>query len=52
VIGALLDEANVATVQGSAFGLGPYLRIAYALDDTSLQHACEAIRQFSLTLAG
>ncbi|OPA90089.1 aspartate aminotransferase [Pseudomonas fluorescens] len=43
---ALLDEANVAVVHGSAFGLAPYLRIAYALDDDSLSQACEAIRQF------
>ena len=43
---ALLDEANVAVVQGSAFGLGPYLRIAYALDETSLHKACEAISRF------
>ncbi|MGY2290956.1 pyridoxal phosphate-dependent aminotransferase [Pseudomonas sp. SDO528_S397] len=43
---ALLDEANVAVVHGSAFGLAPYLRIAYALDDASLLRACEAIRQF------
>ena len=42
----LLDEADVAVVHGSAFGLGPYLRIAYALDDESLRKACEAIRQF------
>jgi aspartate aminotransferase len=43
---ALLDEANVAVVHGSAFGLGPYIRIAYALDDASLRQACEAIRNF------
>ncbi len=43
---ALLEEANVAVVHGSAFGLAPYLRIAYALDDDSLLQACEAIRQF------
>ncbi|WP_269476029.1 hypothetical protein [Pseudomonas poae] len=30
----------------SAFGLAPYLRIAYALDDDSLLQACEAIPQF------
>jgi aspartate aminotransferase len=52
VVNALLDEAGVATVHGSAFGLGPYIRIAYALDDTSLQQACEAISRFSQTLAG
>jgi len=43
---ALLDEADVAVVHGSAFGLGPYIRIAYALDDASLRRACEAIRMF------
>jgi aspartate aminotransferase len=43
---ALLDEQGVATVHGSAFGLGPYLRLAYALDDGTLQQACDAIEQF------
>ncbi|MFK7165181.1 pyridoxal phosphate-dependent aminotransferase [Acinetobacter baumannii] len=43
---ALLDEANIAVVQGSAFGLAPYFRIAYALDDESLQVACNAIKEF------
>ena len=50
VVNALLDEAGVATVQGSAFGLGPYVRIAYALDDTSLRRACEAITGFCSAL--
>ena len=48
VAGALLDEANVAVVHGSAFGLAPYIRIAYALDIDSLRDACQAIRQFCL----
>lgn len=43
---ALLEEANVAVVQGSAFGLPGYLRIAYALDDDSLKAACQAIHKF------
>ncbi|MGN8140180.1 pyridoxal phosphate-dependent aminotransferase [Pseudomonas sp. 22105] len=43
---ALLEEANVAVVQGSAFGLPGYLRIAYALDDESLRAACVAIHSF------
>ncbi|WP_340523671.1 pyridoxal phosphate-dependent aminotransferase [Cupriavidus necator] len=50
VAGALLDEANVAVVHGSAFGLGPYIRIAYALDTESLRQACLAIQQFCLSL--
>lgn len=47
---ALLEEANVAVVHGSAFGLRPYIRIAYALDNESLRKACEGIRQFCLSL--
>lgn len=50
VVNALLDEAGVATVHGSAFGLGPYIRIAYALDDKSLLRACTAIQDFCGTL--
>ena len=47
---ALLVEADVPVVHGSAFGLGPYIRIAYALDDASLSRACEAIRTFCASL--
>lgn len=43
---ALIEEANVAEVHGSTFGLSGYLRIAYALDDDSLQAACRAIEDF------
>ena len=50
VVDALLDEANVAVVHGSAFGLGPYLRIAYALDDESLRLACIKIQEFCTAL--
>ncbi|MBI3145607.1 MAG: pyridoxal phosphate-dependent aminotransferase [Pseudogulbenkiania sp.] len=50
VANALLDEANVAVVPGSAFGLAPYIRIAYALDNDSLKQACEAIGRFSQSL--
>ena len=42
----LLNEQGVGTVHGSAFGLGSYLRIAYALDDASLQKACRALETF------
>ena len=43
---ALLEEAHVAVVHGSAFGVGPYIRIAYALDDDALKAACLAMRDF------
>ncbi|WP_244115494.1 pyridoxal phosphate-dependent aminotransferase [Burkholderia gladioli] len=51
VVDALLDEAGIATVHGSAFGLGPAIRIAYALDDASLARACEAIAGFCASLS-
>lgn len=47
---ALLEEAQVAVVHGSAFGLGPYLRIAYALDAPSLLAACAAMARFCRAL--
>ncbi|ARO32401.1 aspartate aminotransferase A 2 (plasmid) [Rhizobium sp. NXC14] len=43
---ALLEECNVAVVHGSAFGLGPYIRFAYALDTDTLRIACDGIRHF------
>lgn len=46
VVNALLDEADVAAVHGSAFGLGPYVRIAYALENEALMKACRAIQDF------
>jgi len=49
---ALLDEADVAVVQGSAFGLAPYVRIAYALDTESLRQACLAIQRFCRAVLG
>ena len=49
---ALLDEANVAVVHGSAFGLAPYIRLAYALDTGSLRQACQAIQRFCISLSG
>jgi aspartate aminotransferase len=52
VAGALLDEAGVAVVPGSAFGLGPYIRIAYALDDEALINACRAIQHCCRSLTG
>ena len=45
VAGALLDEANVARFTGSAFGLGPYVRLAYALDDEALVQGVQRDRE-------
>ncbi|WP_206106400.1 aminotransferase class I/II-fold pyridoxal phosphate-dependent enzyme [Pantoea agglomerans] len=43
---ALLKEKGVSVVHGSAFGLGPYIRIAYAIDDAMLSQACQHIIDF------
>ena len=47
---ALLEDQGIATVHGSAFGLGPYLRLAYAADDEALAVACESIESFCRSL--
>lgn len=45
----LLNNANVATVPGSAFGTPGYLRLSYALDNASLK---KALTQLKVALAG
>lgn len=46
IVTALLEEAGVAVVQGSAFGLQGYFRISYATSDELLSSACERISNF------
>ncbi|MGI9392596.1 MAG: pyridoxal phosphate-dependent aminotransferase, partial [Parvibaculales bacterium] len=43
---ALLQEAGVAIVHGSAFGLSPFFRISYATDEKTLKTACTRIGEF------
>ena len=40
----LLDDAGVAAVQGSAFGMSPAMRISYATSEDLLRTACERIQ--------
>jgi len=42
----LLEKANVAVVQGSAFGLDGYFRISYATSMEKLKEAMQRIRSF------
>jgi aspartate aminotransferase len=42
----LLAEQQVATVQGSAYGMSPHVRISYATDVATLNEGCERIAQF------
>ena len=48
---ALLEEKLVATVQGTAYGMSPYIRISYATDTESLREACSRIQDFCRGLA-
>ncbi|MBM3644804.1 MAG: pyridoxal phosphate-dependent aminotransferase [Alphaproteobacteria bacterium] len=43
---ALLEEKHVAAVQGSAYGMAPYLRLSYATDLETLREGCARIRAF------
>ena len=43
---ALLEEKFVATVQGTAYGMSPYLRISYATNTENLREACGRIQEF------
>ncbi|MBP2167063.1 aspartate aminotransferase [Erwinia toletana] len=40
----LLNNAHVAVLQGSAFGMPGFLRIAYAIDDALLDLACSQLK--------
>ena len=42
----LLPAEGVAAVHGSAFGLGPNLRISYATSNAVLEEACRRIQRF------
>jgi aspartate aminotransferase len=47
---ALLEEAHVAVVQGSAFAMSPHIRISTATADAVLARACERIAEFCARL--
>jgi aspartate aminotransferase len=47
---ALLEERQVATVQGAAYGMSPYFRISYATDLESLREGCKRIEEFCADL--
>ena len=47
---ALLEEKQVATVQGTAYGLSPFFRISYATDTDTLREGCRRIAEFVASL--
>ena len=50
-VAKLLEKANVAVVQGSAFGLDGYFRISYATSMEKLKIAMERIKLFCESLS-
>ncbi|MBM9400155.1 pyridoxal phosphate-dependent aminotransferase [Gluconacetobacter azotocaptans] len=47
---ALLEEQQVATVQGAAYGMSPFFRISYATDTDTLREGCRRIAEFVSSL--
>lgn len=47
VVQALLDEAEVATVQGEVFGLSPFFRISISLEEPIIQKGLDRIEAFA-----
>lgn len=43
IVNFLLEEANVATVSGSAYGMSPYLRISFACSIEQIEKGCQSI---------
>jgi aspartate aminotransferase len=39
----LLEDAHVAVIQGSAYGLSPYFRISFATSQRAIEAAIEAV---------
>lgn len=47
----LLEDAHVALVSGSGFGLSPYLRLSYAVSEEALMQGCRRIEKAVLQLS-
>ncbi|MBS1038773.1 pyridoxal phosphate-dependent aminotransferase [Gluconobacter cerinus] len=48
---ALLEEQQVASVQGGAYGMSPFFRISYATDRETLKEGCRRIADFISSLS-
>jgi aspartate aminotransferase len=51
LIGYFLDEAQVAAVNGEAFGLSPAFRVSYATSEENLIEACTRIQEACAALS-
>jgi aspartate aminotransferase len=50
VVEALLEEAEIAAVPGTVFGLSPFFRISYALEMGGLREGMDRLQKFALGL--
>jgi aspartate aminotransferase len=50
VVGYLLTSAGVATVDGAAFGLSPYVRFSLAVSLAAIEEACDRIQRACVAL--
>jgi len=48
----LLEDYNVATVPGGAFGLSPFFRVTFAVSDDDINEACKRITEACKALNG
>jgi aspartate aminotransferase len=48
----LLEEYNVATVPGEAFGLSPFFRVTFAVSDDDIHESCKRIQDACKALSG
>ena len=48
----LLEEYNVATVPGEAFGLSPFFRVTFAVSDDDINESCKRIQEACKALTG
>ncbi len=49
-VAELLEAEGVAAVHGSAFGMGPNIRVSYATSLPVLEQACKKIQNFTASL--
>jgi aspartate aminotransferase len=47
VVEALLEEAEVATVSGEVFGVGPYFRVSISLEESLIEKGMDRIAAFA-----
>lgn len=45
IMNFFLDSAKVATIDGTSYGMSPYLRISFATTIEAIEHGCKAIKK-------